>query len=149
MFCGLSIAAPLVLPPHKTLGLFTTWLCCRTPLLLWSPLVHGDAGWLLRVFSMGAPGLLLSLRPSFRRWDWISGSPASPPAVCTEPPDASSHLDGRCCSLQCRQRYWQVCSCSLRPDWQALHLYFVLFVFIYVCSTLLSVLGYPERRYLN
>ena len=41
------------------------------------------------------------------------------------------------------------CGCSLRADWQALHLFFVLLVFIYVCSTLLSVLGYPERRYIN
>ena len=31
------------------------------------------------MFSMGAPGLMLSLRPRLCHWDWISGSPASPP----------------------------------------------------------------------
>ena len=65
--------------------------------------------------------------------------------MCTGSPDPISLLDGRCCSLRCLRWY----GCSLHADWQTLHLFFVLFVFTYVCSTLLSVLGYRERRYIN
>ena len=63
------------------------------PLSLYSAAVvsPGDVGWsLLRrcwwglVFSVGAPGLLLLLCTSLRRWDWISGSPVLPPTVCAE-----------------------------------------------------------------
>ena len=94
-----------------------------------------DCCWGLQVFSAGALGLLLSLHPDLRRWDWISGSPASPPAVATEPPDASSHLDGGCCSLRCRRWYWRLCGCSLRADWQAdwLTPLILCFVHLHIC----------------
>ena len=76
-------------PSTTTSGLFTAWLLCRSLLPPWSPPARSNFGWSLlrrcwrglQVFSAGAPGSLLSLRPRLHHWYWISWSPASPRCV--------------------------------------------------------------------
>ena len=81
-------------------------------------------------------------------WDWISGSPVSPP-LCAW-------------GLQTQVHFWTEgavpCGAGGGVDGGAAvpsmltdrrSIYFLLCLFSYVYSTLSSVLGYPERRYIN
>ena len=155
MLCGMSIIALLVLhlqhqdcsPPGSVFALLCCcshlrlvwcWLVDAPPLLVGSSGVQSGSSWTSAVASPQALSLGLDL--------WVF---CVAPTVCMGPPDASSLLDGGCCSPWCWWRCWRWCDCSLCADWQALHLFFALFVLIYVYSTLSSVLGYPERCYIN
>ena len=131
MLCWLSIAAQFVLPQPQPLG-------CSQP-------GSDVVSW--RYWMVTAPPFLVGSSGVHR--DWISGSPASPPLCAWD--------------LQMQVRFWTEgavpCGAggrvdggaavpSILTDRRSYH-FFILFVFIYVCYTLLSVLGYPERRYIN
>ena len=111
MFFRLSIAAPLVLPPpqpwgYSPPGSVVALLCC-CGLSRLAALLDGRcstvAGGVCRcsareLLDFFCPFTLVSIAGT-----GSLGLLHCPP-LCTEPPDASSHLDGGCWSLWCRRQ---------------------------------------------
>ena len=126
-----------IVPPITTSGLFTAWLFCCSPVLLFPPVDCVDVGWSLHPRDNAGP--LLPLHPGLHWWHWISGSPASPPR-CVHGASRRKFvcLDGAIpCGADCSAAVPTVPTNSCP------------FILCFVSSSLLSVLGTLRRHYIN
>ena len=133
MLCGLSIVAPLVVPPPQPRGYSPP-----APSSLSSDAVVSPGS--RRCWKVAAPLWLAGSSGVQRSSSWTSAGtspPASSVGLISGSPARSLQtqvcLFGRCCSLWCF---------PLRADWQAPFILYLDF-----CPSLLSVLGYG--RYIN